>query len=131
MRIITGSNDAKMREEVLKLEPPVTKDDILKIVHSIEATRNVEKSITKSTDVNKLSDYTKSKKAAKLMCKSCGYLKGSDCKGPINCPASGKDCRKCGKQNHFASVCPNKSSKTNSIEIESDSGSADDYDQEN
>ena len=82
MRIITGSNDAKMREEVLKLEPPVTKDDILKIVHSIEASRNVEKSITKSIDVNKLSDYTKSKKAAKLlMCKSCGYLKGSDCTG--------------------------------------------------
>ena len=42
MRIITGINDAKIREYILKLPSPVSKEDILKVVYSIEASRNVD-----------------------------------------------------------------------------------------
>ena len=42
---------------------------------------------------------------SKQQCHFCG---GSypHSKGP--CPAKGKDCRKCGKRNHFAKVCRGK-----------------------
>ena len=46
-------------------------------------------------------------------CKSCGY------QHPANrewCPAFGKECRKCGKRNHFASRCKSKEVKLTDLE---------------
>ena len=38
--------------------------------------------------------------------KACGYCgRTHDVSKPENCPAFGKRCNKCNKQNHFANVC--------------------------
>ena len=103
----------------MKLQNP-TKDDILKIVHSIEASRNVENTIIKQIDVHvdKISAYRREKmdeKKAKIFekhanagsrCSKCDRFR---CKGNQQCFAYGKPCNKCGEKGHFKTVCNVKS----------------------
>lgn len=61
---------------------------------------------------NKRPDPSKSKK-----CSGCGQALHP--KGRSSCPAWGKNCRKCGKPNHFVSVCRSPSStSTNGVTID-------------
>ena len=56
----------------------------------------------------------------KTQCQRCGYSHGN-----ANCPAMGKECKKCGKPNHFARCC-----RTREIQlIEYDSEDDDGFDQ--
>ena len=46
-------------------------------------------------------------------CKSCEYQHPEN---KESCPALGKECRKCGKRNHFASRCKSKKVKLTDLE---------------
>ena len=49
---------------------------------------------------SQLRDYAKKQKKRTTECKFCSYEHA-----PKQCPAYGKECRKCGKMNHFQSKC--------------------------
>ena len=81
---------------------------------------------------NAMSAYRKQKQSQwpRILCKSCGYPKPR-CKGGQNCPAVNQECNKCGKPNHFRSVCPaggKRKLNINGIDVEIDTTDDEDDD---
>ena len=67
-----------------------------KVVHVVKSKEELDKSVTKKEEKENMRAGT----AGMNVCQFCGY---SNKRG--HCPAYGKICNACHKQNHFAKVC--------------------------
>ena len=72
--------------------------------HDVNAIKQASARASRSTD----SSASKSSGTQSLQCGNCGR-RGHRTRDP-SCPAMGKTCRKCGKQNHFAAKCRSQAS---------------------
>ena len=125
--LMTGVCDTKLKEEFLRVENPTT-EALVKIAENIQSAVRHSKTLNSSpVDVNMTSAYKRGKKEAwntdrqnkgsnngkppkppqnNSPCRNCG--RKPRCKDKNSCPAKGKTCGKCGKENHFGSVCRSK-----------------------
>ena len=134
-QIIQKCVSTKLREEGMS-KPNLSLVDLLRFGRTLESSKRhakvMEEKLSKPAQVNKLSkpkqsvsskskqnqkgqeSFSPGKKSTKFTprkpaktCYNCGgnwpHPKGK------RCPAYGKKCSKCGKQNHFAAVCAQKS----------------------
>ncbi|XP_064458840.1 uncharacterized protein K02A2.6-like [Ornithodoros turicata] len=97
-RIILGVRDKKLQQRLISENPSCEK--------VIETCRMRELSKQQFDDIQKEKDEVKEVHAVTKRtrtCSKCGYTHDKDA-----CPAQGKECKSCGKLNHFASVCRSK-----------------------
>lgn len=116
-RLIFGIRDTKVRGRLLR-ESGLTlakTDEICRAAESMLAQMKIVKD-TSETDVNSVNKveseslkkpntknhYRRHAQGQGKLCERCGYQHAAN---PESCPARGKDCRKCGAKNHFASRC--------------------------
>jgi len=104
-KIVLGINDAQLQKELLK-DRNLTLDKCVDICKADENAKNqnIEMNPEHIRKINY--KYKRNNKSVKYnYCKFCGNKHVWD---KENCPAYGKICAKCKKENHFASVCKNK-----------------------
>jgi len=117
-QIVLGIQNDRIRERLLREMNP----DLNKVIEIIRATEMAEKQLKTIvgdkdyTEVNKVvSKKTKFRKAEHknqdVDCKFCGSRHE---RKKESCPAWGKDCRKCGKKNHFSNKCHGKKEESSS-----------------
>ena len=105
-RLVCGIRDNSLRKKLLQ-EPKLTLDKCLDSCRAAEATKLQMQAMTnqnnESSDVNALkSSSEKSNVRMVDYCKFCGK---SHERNREKCPAYGKVCKKCKKENHVASKC--------------------------
>ncbi|KAI4887128.1 hypothetical protein NFI96_019030, partial [Prochilodus magdalenae] len=103
-RIVCGSNSNGMRERLLR-EKNLTLDTCVQLCRAAELSRENAKTISGPTmeEVHAVQRPVLHKQAVESVdCKFCGKLHE---KSKQKCPAYGKKCKKCGKENHFAAKC--------------------------
>ena len=136
-QIIIAGTSSRIRKNALK-DPKYTLKDMLLDGRRSETSqyqaREIESQDAPTATAHQVKTQPPADKVKKQSCGNCG---GSfPHKGP--CPAKGKECHKCGKLNHYASVCrggkPRKRQNRTTTEIkpleadnESDSSESDDY----
>jgi hypothetical protein len=71
-----------------------------------------------NTDVDKKLRFAEDKKSnEKSTTASCRYCSGPRSHSKLQCPAYGKECGNCGKDNHFAAVCEGPAKSVRIIHI--------------
>lgn len=106
-QMLVGTNNDKIRKEFY-LKVPKTAEEFLESGNAIDRSNDLtkhqkEQQSTRSGNVNKLS-YRRHPQAPKNQ--KCGYCGGAQQHSSRDqCPAFNKDCRKCSRRGHFASVC--------------------------
>lgn len=103
-RIVCGSCNAAMRERLLR-EKKLTLDSCIDLCRAAELSRENVKTIAGSSveEVHAVKEPRRNRGQENFVdCKFCGQ---SHEKNKQKCPAFGKKCKKCGKENHFAVKC--------------------------
>ena len=103
-RIVCGGNNVSMRERLLR-EKTLTLDTCIQLCRASELSRENVKTISgpKVEEVHAIQRPGHYQQPAdKVDCKFCGK---SHERSKQKCPAYGKTCKKCGKENHFAAKC--------------------------
>ena len=110
-RLVLGVRDAKLRENFLR-ESEKTLDK------AVNMARNECRDIIRNEEeeISKVEHKAHKQKARLIRCRFCGNKHMRDRQ---ICPANGKTCYKCNKENHFAKVC--KAPNTTEINAVSDS----------
>ena len=113
--MVLGCRSLEARKRVLQEEPLTLKKvkDTLAIVEAIESAKTgALADSTHNADINfskrpkaKPTCTTGTSRNKTRTCTRCGR---QTCQSPTTCPARGKTCNACGKQNHFSSVCRSK-----------------------
>ena len=109
-RIVCGVRDNGMRKKLLQV-PELTCDKCVDICRSAEATSTQLEAMTGQSShspppsvVNKVSKTPKQPGKPPVL-RECRYCGQSHEKARAKCPAFGKVCNNCKKENHFASKC--------------------------
>ena len=111
-RFVHGMRDSMVRERLLR-EQNVTLERVYEMVQAAEATAEqthvmsgeqvvcvVKTNSGRGQGHKERLDYAKKQRKSNIECKFCSYEHA-----PKQWPAYGKECRKCGKMNHFQSKC--------------------------
>lgn len=123
--IVVGIQDSKLREKMLRNE----KLDLTKAINTCRAAEAAKKQaeVIEGDEKDEGVNYTREKnlqrgdRKQQNKSRKCKYCDKSHIWGARNCPAYGKDCSKCGRQNHFASCCMSNSRPQKQVnEIEDD-----------
>lgn len=129
-QITSSCNSSLLRRKILERDEIIL-DDIVKMAKIIEAVdeqqkdfdnrnKNNEEYDSKSTEVCKLDFYKKSDNFRKhnisnnvsvnIECNRCGFRGHKS--NYEKCPAKGKECKNCGKKDHFARKCFTRTGST-------------------
>ncbi|KAK0156623.1 hypothetical protein N1851_000054 [Merluccius polli] len=106
-RIVCGGSNTAMRERLLR-ERNLTLDTCLQLCRAAELSKENVKTISAPTVevVHAVQGAQYQRKANNTVeCKFCGKTHE---KSKQKCPAFGKKCAKCGRENHFAAKCKAK-----------------------
>ncbi|XP_062507651.1 uncharacterized protein K02A2.6-like [Corticium candelabrum] len=111
-KIVHGIRNNDTRQKLLQ-EAKLTLATAISICRAAESTSAQAKAISFSDDVHALTAYsTRNRRRQATVTarvpQTCQYCGRRHDRGPRQCPALGKTCSKCGKANHFASVCRQK-----------------------
>lgn len=101
-RVVCGCNEAGLRERLLR-EDKLTLEKCLQICRATELSRENSKTLSGNTveEVHVIKQ-TERQDRDTVSCKFCGKTHE---RNKLKCPAYGKSCKKCGKENHFAVKC--------------------------
>ena len=132
-QICKGLADQDIQQEVMsQKDQNMSLDNLISFISSKESGKRSYSALSKETTLSKISPYQKNKntisnqKSSQNVTKSFENFNDSKCiwcgnKGHgskanlqtrmTKCPAYGKMCKSCDKQNQFSSVCPNKNHK--------------------
>ena len=121
-RIVFGTNSEAVREELLNVDGNLDLDKCIRICQRHEATGHYLKELKPSETAHAVAnskpkalssnnsqnshskqDNNSQSQSSSTQIKNCKYCGGSHNRG--KCPAFGKECKQCGKKNHFAKVC--------------------------
>ncbi len=116
-KIVHGIRNHDIRQKLLQ-EAKLTLATAIFICRAAESTSAQAKAISFSDDVHALTAYSTRNRPRRRQAtvtarvpQTCQYCGRRHDKGPRQYPALGKTCSKCGKANHFASVCRQKQSQ--------------------
>lgn len=109
-RIVCGTNSSAMRERLLR-EENLTLDKCMQICRAAELSRENSKTIQGKIveEIHAIRKTPRRDRKDEINCNFCGNLHE---KNKNKCPAYGKKCKKCGKENHFAAKCKSKLEKS-------------------
>lgn len=117
-RLVLGTVHPELQEQLIRMSEPSLENVVLKsklFEKNTEHTKHIqEASQFKAIDAIQSRGgqrATSHQQTTKHTCKYCNF---EHSKG--RCPAFGKKCNKCGKTNHFASVCRASASAVNEVE---------------
>ena len=120
-KLIQGLNDPEIKEHILS-EEDKSLDETVKAIEAKESGKIARKAIGVSTSPAKV-NFT-GDGSANRRCICCGGQGHSSDRTSREkeCPAFGKKCLKCGKQDHFRSVCKSRTppKKTDLVEVTRD-----------
>ena len=113
-QIIQNGISSKLRRKALS-DPEITLEKLLQIAKAVELSELQADGIESANRITHKFKYHESRKNSrkrsetnpKPKCHFCGY---EHLIGKTNCPAYGKQCRKCQKYNHFKACCYDKQS---------------------
>lgn len=126
-RIVCGISSSVLRERLLR-EQDLTLEKCVQICRatqlSRENNRTIEGRVTEEVHAVKHA-VRKEKHTSTVNCKFCGKTHE---RNKLKCPAYGKKCKKCEKDNHFATMCRTKMQKEKTVHTitESDEDSYED-----
>ena len=102
-RLVLAVRDAKLKENFLR-ESELTLDKAANIAKAAERARNECQDIIRNEEeeISKVEHKAHKQKDTLIRCQFCGNKHIRDRQ---ICPANGKTCFKCNKENHFAKVC--------------------------
>ncbi|XP_055492867.1 uncharacterized protein K02A2.6-like [Leucoraja erinacea] len=102
-RLVCGTNSSALRERLLR-EEKLTLETSLHICRATELSRENSRTLQGQTveEVHALKQAEERQKDNEILCKFCGRTHERNKK---KCPAFGKKCKRCGKENHFAVQC--------------------------
>lgn len=105
-RIVCGTQSPAMRERLLR-EQNLTLDKCMQICRATEVSKENSKTIQGKTveEIHAMKKNPRRDKKEEINCNFCGNTHE---KNKHKCPACGKKCKKCGKENHFAAKCKSK-----------------------
>jgi hypothetical protein len=100
-RLVISCPDARLQERLLR-ENEESLAKVVDICRAAETSQQQLKAIKTGVDMASSSSVSAVTNANNkiLVCGNCGYAHA-----PRTCPAFGKTCSSCGRDNHFASVC--------------------------
>lgn len=109
-RIVCGNNNPGLRERLLR-EEKLTLDRCLQLCRATELSRENTKTLQGNTveEVHMVKQTAGPDKNTKTV--SCMFCGKTHERNKNKCPALGKRCSKCGKENHFAVKCKSKLDK--------------------
>ena len=134
-QLISGVADNTVRIKLLELGDALTLDQALTILRSAETSqlqaaslqqhdhainalrRSAYKSSKTATSDDKQTRFAPDQKARGRTTATCRYCGGPRRHNTTQCPAFGKKCDNCGKDNHFASVCEGETLIVGSIHV--------------
>ena len=112
LQIVINGSSSRLRKKALR-DPTCKLQDILLEGQRDEASTQqasiIESSLSQGQDLNQLAHSRKSCKPSRQKNGKCYNCGGSYPHQKSGCPAHGKTCNKCGKDNHFAKVCLSQS----------------------
>jgi hypothetical protein len=135
-QLISGVADNAVRIKLLELGNALTLDQALTILRSAETSRlqaaslqqsehainairrSAYKSSKSPTRDDKQTRFALDNKSRGRTSAPCRYCGGPQRHGTTQCPAFGKICDNCGKDDHFASVCESEPKNVGSIHIQ-------------
>ncbi|KAK5866505.1 hypothetical protein PBY51_020693 [Eleginops maclovinus] len=109
-RIVCGNNNSGLRERLLR-KGKLTLDKCLQLCRATELSRENSKTIEGSTveEVHIVKQIARQDKNMDTV--SCMFCGKTHERNKAKCPAFGKRCKKCGKENHFAVRCKSNTEK--------------------
>ena len=114
-RMVVGVQDQDIVERLLETKD-LTLGRALEIAESIEQAKTDKTSIRGGAASINVQKSRQSKQPSRAddeePCEKCGYTHGKR-----GCPAQGKDCKKCGRKNHFAKVCKGRQTDGGSTNV--------------
>lgn len=132
--MVLGVHDEKLRETLLR-ELKLSLEKAISIARAAENAKfqstHIDKQENGVETLNKVKHYkanNKSNITDVIKCKFCGR---NHERNKFKCPAFGKKCSKCSKDNHFATQCFSKQSYENNIKKVSSEVLTDSSDEEN
>ncbi|CAB4044721.1 Transposon Ty3-G Gag-Pol poly, partial [Paramuricea clavata] len=101
-RLVYGTNSERIKERLLRGEEELTLVKALKICRADEQSNKQLKAMNgeNETDSKSKNFAKRDDKQQEFKCKNCGKSHASK-----QCPAYGKTCFNCGKNDHFSKVC--------------------------
>ena len=108
-RIVLGIRSIDTREALLK-EKDLKVDRCIDICKAAQAASNHSRAMRAESlsSINNKTTKTQLKSASVRECKFCGFTHPMQAS---KCPAYGKECSRCGGENHFAARCPKAHSR--------------------
>ena len=121
-QLIAGTRNPSHQSKVLsEMEGLKTLDQVTSRLLALESTERASTHFRPSSEVAPIFQQQRQNNKAKFLPKSSPQKPGTNCvgcghafhpKGRSACPAWQKTCRKCGKPNHFSSVCRSSNPST-------------------
>ncbi len=108
-QIIIGGTSSRIRKRALRDPQFALKDMLLegrRDEQSSYQVKDIESKDAKDAETNKITSLP-GQMSKQQTCRNCGRNYPHEGR----CPATGKECRKCGKLNHFANVCRSSAKK--------------------
>ena len=122
-KLIQGLTDPEIKEHILS-EEDKSLDETVKAIEAKESGKIARKTIGVPTSPAKVNLMVLRDGSANRRCNCCGRQGHSSDRTSRekDCPAFGKKCLKCGKQDHFRSVCKSgtQPKKTDVAEVTKD-----------
>ncbi|XP_049903425.1 uncharacterized protein LOC126392184 [Epinephelus moara] len=109
-RIVCGNNNSGLRERFLR-EDKLTLDKCLQLCRATESSRENSRTIEGNAVEEVHMVRHKAGQDKSLNTVSCMFCGNTHERNKRKCPAFGKRCKKCGKENHFAVRCKSKTEK--------------------
>lgn len=105
-RIVCGTNSCAMRERMLR-EENLTLDKCMQLFRATELSKENSNALQGQTveEIHALNNDKRKSRGNEIDCKFCGRKHE---RHKSKCPAYGKKCKKCGKENHFAVKCKSR-----------------------
>ena len=124
-RIVFGVKSSRVREKLIDKGSDLSLDTAIDIglSHEISQQQLKTMSVARTVEVNMVQSRRRENRATANDSPNpkCGYC-GYDLQRNHVCPAKGKECNKCGKLNHFATVCRSMVTKDKSQSQRRDRG---------
>ena len=111
-RIICGVSSDTLRRQLLK-ETNLTLHKTVQLCYIHETAENNTKKLSTENNDDPVNQLQAAKSQRVFQCRNCGQRHAQR-----SCPAYGKKCKKCFKNNHFARMCRSQKDRVNTVEKE-------------
>jgi hypothetical protein len=117
-RLVLGCSSREARTKLLTCEPLTLQGayDQLQVSEAVELAKASNCMFPKHDSATECASNPIDFAGKEKLVKGCGKCGSHSCRGGSSCSANGKTCRKCGKQNHFQTVCRGRPQQVHEVD---------------